>query len=231
VYARGHYRDLLASFSGSMLLTGRHGSSEVGYIDPTVLTGEQDNRLLLLAGRSWRVTEVEWSKRIVWLEPAREGGKARWMGGARSLGRDVCQAIRTVLASGAPPIVTLSQRARAALSSLTDELPMTLGAHFVMARSDAAPVRTWTFAGTRANRTWAHQASVGGQKVRFDAMSVHAPASLLADAAPGQLTLTDAEIATFAESVKFAECVPRGLLTRTIVARNFESPIRWEPTP
>jgi len=41
--------------------------------------------------------------------------------------------------------------------------------------------------------------------------------------------LTDAEIATFAESVKFAECVPRGLLTRTIVARNFESPIRWEP--
>ena len=224
VYARGHYRDLLASFSGSMLLTGRHGSSEVGYIDPTVLTGEQENRLLLLAGRSWRVTEVEWSKRIVWLEPAREGGKARWMGGARSLGRDVCQAIRTVLASGAPPIVTLSQRARAALSLLADEMPMTLGTHFVMARSDAAPVRTWTFAGTRANRTWAHQASVGGHKVRFDAMSVHAPASLLADAAPGQLTLTDAEIANFAESVKFAECVPQALLKRTIVARNFENP-------
>jgi ATP-dependent Lhr-like helicase len=231
VYARGHYRDLLASFSGSMLLTGRHGSSEVGYIDPTVLTGEQDNRLLLLAGRSWRVTEVEWSKRIVWLEPVREGGKARWMGGARSLGRDVCQAIRTVLATGAPPIVTLSQRARAALSSLADELPVSVGTHFVMARSDAPQLRTWTFAGTRANRTLAHQASAGGQKVRFDAISIQAPASLLADALPGQLTLTDAEIATFAESVKFAECVPRGLLTRTIVARNFESPIRWEPTP
>jgi ATP-dependent Lhr-like helicase len=54
-------------------------------------------------------------------------------------------------------------------------------------------------------------------------MSVHAPASLLADAAPGQLTLTDAEIATFAESVKFAECVPRGLLKRTVLARNFEN--------
>lgn len=226
LYARGHYRDLLASFSGSMLLTGRHGSSEVGYIDPTVLTGEQDHRLLLLAGRSWRVTEVEWSKRIVWLEPAREGGKARWIGGARSLGRDVCQAIRTVLATGAPTIVTLSLRAQAALRVLTDELPMSLGTHFVVARSDAATVRTWTFAGTRANRTWAHQASVGGQKVRFDAMSIRAPASLLTDAAPGQFTLTDAEIATFAESVKFAECVPQGLLTRTIVARNFELPLR-----
>ena len=223
VYARGHYRDLLASFSGSMLLTGRHGSSEMGYIDPTVLTGEQDNRLLLLAGRSWRVTEVEWSKRIVWLEPAREGGKARWMGGARSLGRDVCQAIRTVLATGAPRIVTLSLRAQAALRALGEELPMSPGASFLVTRSDVAPTRTWTFAGTRANRTWARQASVSGQKVRFDALSVHAPPSLLTSAAQGQLTLTDAEIATFAESVKFAECVPQGLLTRTIVARNFEA--------
>lgn len=222
VYARGHYRDLLASFSGSMLLTGRHGSSEVGYIDPTVLTGDQPNRLLLLAGRSWRVTQVEWSKRIVWLEPAREGGKARWMGGARSLGRDVCQAIRTVLATGELPIVVLSQRARAALRVLAEELPVSSGTHFMAARADAAQVRTWTFAGTRANRTWAYQASVGGQKVRFDALSVQAPASLLIDAVPEQLTLSDAELATFAESVKFAGCVPPLLLSRTIIARNFE---------
>jgi ATP-dependent Lhr-like helicase len=54
-------------------------------------------------------------------------------------------------------------------------------------------------------------------------MSVHAPASLLIDAAQRQLTLGDEEISTFAESVKFAECVPRGLLTRTIVSRNFET--------
>lgn len=62
-------------------------------------------------------------------------------------------------------------------------------------------------------------------------MSVYAPASLLTDLAQGQLTLTDAEIAPFAESVKFAECVPKRLLTRTIVARNFGPPIRREPTP
>ena len=222
-YARGHYRDLLASFSGSMLLTGRHGSSEIGYIDPTVLTGEHEERVLLLAGRSWRVTAVDWSKRLVWLEPASEGGKARWMGGARSLGRDVCQGIRTVLASGAPTIVTLSQRAHTALRGLSDELPMSSGTQSVVARSDGAATRTWTFAGTRANRTWARQASAGGQKVRFDAMSVQAPAALMTPLAPGPLTLTDAEIATFAESIKFAGCLPRGLLARTIIARNFEA--------
>jgi len=221
-YARGHYRDLLASFSGSMLLTGRHGSSEVGYIDPSALTGEQDNRLLLLAGRSWRVTEVDWTKRIVWLEPAQQGGKARWMGGARSLGRDVCQAVRTVLAAGAPSIVNLSQRARAALSDLSEELPMSLGTNFVVVRSATTQVRTWTFAGTRANRTLAHQASTGGQKVRFNAMSVFAPHSLLTNTEQPTLTLTEAEIASFAESVKFAKCVPQNLLTRTITARLFD---------
>ena len=222
-YARGHYRDLLASFSGSMLLTGRHGSSEVGYVDPTVLTGQQDDRLVLLAGRSWRITEIEWSRRVVWLEPAREGGKARWMGSPRSLGRDVCQGIRTVLTSGAPAIVTLSQRARAALRELAEDLPMSPGTHFVTVRQDTMRPRTWTFAGTRANRTLAHQASAGGQKVRFDAVSVHAPAALLIEPAPGPLTLTDIELATFAESVKFAECVPRGLLARTILAREFQT--------
>lgn len=222
IYARGHYRDLLASFSGTMLLTGRHGASEVGYIDPTVLTGEKDNRLLLLAGRSWRVTEVDWSKRIVWLEPAAEGGKARWMGGARSLGRDVCQAIREVLATGTPSIVHLSHRAKSALQGLTEELPMSPGTHFVVTRSDAGLARTWTFAGTKANRTMAHYASVGGQKARFDALSVQAPAATLTDEPQAPLTLTDAEIGPFAESVKFFECVPKDLLRRTITARNFD---------
>lgn len=222
VYSRGHYRDLLASFSGSMLLTGRHGASEVGYIDPTVLTGEKDSRLLLLAGRSWRVTEVDWSKRIVWLEPAAEGGKARWMGGARSLGREVCQAIREVLATGAPTIVTLSHRAKNALQGLIEELPISPGTNFVVTRSDAGLARTWTFAGTKRNRTMAHHASVGGQKVRFDSMSVNAPAAMLVDASLATLTLTDSETGAFADAVKFFECVPTDLLKRTITARNFE---------
>lgn len=224
-YARGHYRDLLASFSGSQLLTGRHGTAEVGYIDPTVLNGEQDERLLLLAGRSWRVTDVDWSKRTVWLEPAAGGGKAHWMGGTRSLGREVCQGIRSVLANGTSPTITLSRRARAALQAISDEIPVSSESNFVMSRSDAAPVQTWTFAGTRANRNLARQASAGGTKVRFDALSVQAPVAALTSMQPEPFDLTDAENATFRESIKFADCVPRQLLSRMIIARNFEAAV------
>ena len=221
-FGRGHYRDLLASFSGSMLLTGKHGSAEVGYIDPTVLTGEQENRLILLAGRSWRVTGIEWSRKTVWLEPAKEGGKARWMGGARSLSREVCQGIRAVLAEGASSSVTLSQRAKAALKFLQDDMSISSGTHFIASRPDESTVRTWTFAGTRANRTFARNAAGVGSKVKFDALSVQAPASLL-ESAPGTwITLTDDELAVFAETIKFSSCLPKSLLAETVVARAFE---------
>lgn len=228
-FARGHYRDLLASFSGSPLLTGRHGAAEVGYIDPTVLTGEQPERLLLLAGRSWRVTAVEWSKRTVWLEPAAEGGKARWMGGARSLGSEVCQGIRSVLASGASPAITLSRRAQAALLAMVDEIAMSTGTNFVMSRDDSGSMRTWTFAGTRANRTLARQASSGGAKVRFDALSLQAPVAALHTPLPEHIDLAGDEIAAFRESIKFADCVPEEFLSRMIAARNFE--VSGESTP
>jgi ATP-dependent Lhr-like helicase len=185
------------------------------------VTGERNERLLLLAGRSWLVTAVDWSKRIVWLEPAREGGKARWIGTARSLGHDVCQGIRSVLASGAPPNVTLSRRAQAALLLLSEEIPMSVGSHFVVSRTADGPERTWTFAGTRANRTWAHQASLSGKKARFDALSVQAPPTFMFSTAP--VTLTEDEATSFSESIKFADCVPRKLLFRMIISRYFEA--------
>jgi ATP-dependent Lhr-like helicase len=222
-YGRGHYRDLLASFSGSMLLLARHGSNDVGYIDPAVLAGEHDHRLLLLAGRSWRVTAIEWPKRIVWLEPASAGGLARWMGSPRSLGPDICRAIRTVLATGAPEIVTLSQRAKAALLALAEHMPVSPEDHVVTVDADTPNALTWTFAGTRANRTSAHLASAGGKKIRFDALSVQMPASLIVGVRGQPFTLTDTQVANFAETIKFSGCVPQGLLTRTILAREFDA--------
>ncbi|MET3181713.1 UNVERIFIED_ORG: ATP-dependent Lhr-like helicase [Variovorax guangxiensis] len=221
-FGRGHYRDLLASFSGSQLLTGKCGSAEVGYIDPTVLTGEEPQRLLLLAGRSWLVKEIEWSRRTVWLEPAKEGGKARWMGGARSLSKEVCQGIRAALVGEAPPAVHLSQRGKIELAVLTEELALSSDAHF-MSRVEGTQTRTWTFAGTKENRTYARAAASGGTRVKFDALSVQAPAAALISKEEGEtaVQLTDEELVTFAEGIKFASCIPLGLLGRTIVARMF----------
>ena len=219
-FGRGHYRDLLASFSGAQLLTGRCGAAEVGYIDPTVLTGDEPKRLILLAGRSWLVKEIEWSKKTVWLEPTKEGGKARWMGGARSLSWEVCQGIRAALVEGAAPNVHLSLRGKNELGALTEELALSPDAHF-MPRPEGTLTRTWTFAGTKQNRTHARAAANGGTRVRFDALSVQAPAAALTREGDTSVHLSDEEQAKFAEGVKFAACIPSALLCRTIVARMF----------
>lgn len=221
-FGRGHYRDLLASFSGAQLLTGRCGSAEVGYIDPTALTGEDPQRLLLLAGRSWLVKEIEWAKKVVWLEPAKEGGKARWMGGARSLSREVCQGIRAALVGSEPTVAYLSQRGRVELASLREELALSPDAHF-MSRTEGSLMRTWTFAGTKQNRTYARSASSGGARIKFDALSVQAPAAALMnkDGNSTDIALTDEELRTFAEGIKFAACVPTHMLRRTVAAQFF----------
>lgn len=221
-FGRGHYRELLASFSGAPLLTGRYGAAEIGYIDPSALVGNRDDRLLLLGGRSWRVMEVDWSKKTVWLEPASEGGKARWLGGARSLRRPVCQGIRTVLAGELPSNVILSQRARAQLEVLSEATPMSSGSHYVVSRPAVGPVRTWTFAGTRANRTLARAASSGASVVRFDGLSLEASIEAIPLQLPDRIDVTEAELVAFRDSIKFSECVPPELLSRMIAARFFE---------
>ena len=221
-FGRGHYRELLASFSGTQLLTGRFGSAEVGYIDPTVLTGDEPTRLILLAGRSWLVREIEWSKKIVWLEPAKEGGKARWMGGARSLSREVCQGIRAALVANELTAARLSERGKIELHAVQEELALSSDAHF-MSRGEANLARTWTFSGTMQNRTYARIAGKGRGRVKFDALSVQAAADDFMGIASSDtdLTLTSGELEVLSEGVKFAHCVPTDLLQATIAARMF----------
>jgi ATP-dependent Lhr-like helicase len=95
-----------------------------------------------------------------------------------------------------------------------------------MFRLDGEKARTWTFAGTKENRTYARTAAHGGTRVKFDALSVQAPAAALQGGLnPGSaFQLTPEEQATFAEGIKFATCVPSQLLCRTILARYFVLP-------
>lgn len=220
-YGRGHYRDLLASFSGSTLLTGRHGSSEVGFIDPTALTGEKEDRKILLAGRSWQVTDVDWSKRIAWLEPAKEGGKARWLGGARSLSQDICQAIKSVLAGNAIDNVYLSKRSKDVLQYLMDELPVDLSADFLVMQNDLNQPRIWNFAGTNINRTLSMNASNVGQKIKFDALSIYAPLDTVSNAKGENLILLETDISALSKGTKFSDCIPFYLLEKMVKTRLF----------
>ena len=226
-FGRSHYKDLLATFSGAQLLLGRFGNMEVGYIDPTMLTGEKQDRLILLAGKSWRITEVDWKRRTVWLKPAKEGGKARWKGTGRTLSREIAQGILRALREGTQGPTVISKRASLQIEQILEEVPDTgsVGT-LAVTRSESGGARLWTFGGTRANRTIAKQIQSLVEVRRIDAIGVDLknpidPSQLNAGVLEAAIQYSSDEIKDLAKSIKFSECLPASLLVEIIRKRQF----------
>lgn len=153
---------------------------------------------------------------MAWLEPVREGGKARWIGGGREFSADLAQAIRTVLEKGEVTHVTLSKRAITALEDIRDSIPSTVEAVQVV-----SPVRykVWTFAGSAANRTrMLHETTRGTYK--FDGLSVdyrRDPHIEPQNWSPRHID--EKALIELAKSIKFNEMLPIDYALKTIRQR------------
>jgi ATP-dependent Lhr-like helicase len=171
VWGGGHYCDLMATFTGANLLTARHGAAEIGLLDPTILAGQKTGVVsVLLAGKSWEVREIDWRRRLVWLEPGPGGGRARWMGSGRSMSSELAASIRKVLHTGEVGSAAMSRRAGEALERLRDEIPV--GAeNLPMQQISDDRYRVWTYAGTTVNRTLLLSGRQEGA-VRCDGLSI-----------------------------------------------------------
>ena len=83
-FGRRHFMGLMAVFTAPPEFTVLHGRNEIGRIDPVLLIDWVEGpRLLLLGGRSWRVTWTDWKRRRCFVEPAESGGRARWLTSVR----------------------------------------------------------------------------------------------------------------------------------------------------
>ena len=154
------------------------------------------------------MTAIEWSKRTVWLEPARK--VARLAGWARPQPGPRCLPGHSDRTRRGAFDLRHAVPARASAAGVQEAgVDIPAGTHLVSSRVNGASIRTWTFAGTRANRTYALCAEMTGNKVRFDALSVQAPVSALTAVTSEGVALTDDELAAFAEAVKFSGCLPR----------------------
>ncbi|MER0482647.1 DEAD/DEAH box helicase [Streptomyces sp. Edi2] len=154
-----HFMDLTAVFAAAPEFTVLTGRTLIGTTDPALLTDEiVGPRRLLLAGRSWQVTYIDWSRRRCFVEPVDGGGRARWGGGsfARGASYELSQAAREVLLGATPP-VALTRRAEGALTQARQgcsELVHPGGTVIVRGGRDTN-TRWWTWGGFRANATLA----------------------------------------------------------------------------
>ncbi|GGP99734.1 DEAD/DEAH box helicase [Streptomyces roseolilacinus] len=156
-FGRRHFIELTASFTAPPQFTVLSGRTEIGRTDPTVLTEERPGpRRLLLGGRSWQVTYIDWTRKRVFVEPVDGGGIAKWMnGGVAGLSYSLTRAMREVLLGTDPP-VALTRRAEACLTEQREtDAPDTVHPGGTLITRVGSDVRWWTWAGYRANATLA----------------------------------------------------------------------------
>ncbi|MFD7603154.1 DEAD/DEAH box helicase [Streptomyces mirabilis] len=154
-FGKRHFIELTASFTAPPQFTVLSGRTEIGRTDPSVLTEQRPGpRRLLLGGRSWQVTYIDWLRKRVFVEPADGGGIAKWMnGGIAGLSYALTRAMREVLLGTDPP-VSLTRRATACLTEQRDsDAPDTVHPGGTLITRVGKDVRWWTWAGYRANAT------------------------------------------------------------------------------
>lgn len=161
-FGRRNFMDLTAVFTAPPQFTVLHGRDEIGRTDPSVLVENVSGpRLILLAGHTWRVTWIDWTRRRCLVEEAEGRGRARWltptMGG---ISFALARAMRDVLL-GADPDVRLTKRAVTALAEVReDNLSRVHPGGTVLFADAVGDLCWWTWAGYRANATL--KATLGG---------------------------------------------------------------------
>ena len=152
-YGRRHFLELLSIFSAPPEVRVWHGKDEIGSVDPAVLAGRSDGpRTIALAGRSWRVTHVDWARRRAWVETTDQAGSVRWSGTPQPLSAVLCDAMRHVLLGDELVGVRLTRRAVDRLATLRERMGHLVDQErTVLVRDEPSRVRWWTWAGGRAN--------------------------------------------------------------------------------
>ena len=226
-FGRRHFMGMTAVFTAPPQFTVLEGRREIGRADPSLLTDKVEGpRLLLLAGRSWRVTWIDWTRQRCFVEAVDRGGRARWhTGGAGGAGFALSRSVRDVLLGDDPP-VQMTARAEKVLADVRSTEMTTVHPGGLVIAARGADLRWWTWAGYRANATLAATLSdlVDGVQ-RFDDTSIRLRSDLTVERwqagsadASERLCLPEVDDRAL-EGLKFSEALPRRLAVATLAAR------------
>jgi len=200
------------------------GREHLGSIDRGSFAAPGETETVIsLAGRSWKLREIDWSGSKIFVEPAVYGGKSRWLGSGRPYGFELCQEVRRVLTSETR-FPFLSRRAEAALEEARAEHHWLKPDAIVLrrnARGDES--EWWTFAGRKANEqlsklldeTATMQNNADNFSLRFK--TPVSPERLVEALNALQSMSADERIPTSDENpdeLKFSECLPFSALRR-----------------
>jgi ATP-dependent Lhr-like helicase len=199
------------------------GRTDLGSIHPLALTPPRDGEasVILLAGRSWRVIDVDWPRRRVSVAAAPGEGRARWLGGGRPASYFLCRSAEAVVA-GADSGCQLSRRAASKLEQIREQLCFVEGTKIPIVDNGQDNFRIWTFGGGLTNAALAE--ALPGPTARSDdfCISVKALSSTAAIDAFSKLDalhIGPSISSALIGELKFTSCLPEKIAASTIGAR------------
>ena len=228
-FGRRHFMELMAVFTAAPEFTVCSGREEVGSVGDDALLADTAGaaRVLLLAGRAWLVTHVDWKRRRCYVEATDLPGQAKWGGQPGGLSYAITRGMRDVLLGADPPGVGLSKRATAMLGDLRLHHSSYVDEHgTVLRRSHNGDVHWWTWAGMAANRTLHASLEVVDPKQRLgDRVLRLRPGTDLREAAA---ELRGSKVADLIDpavdhsalrGLKFSAALPEAMARETIAGR------------
>jgi ATP-dependent Lhr-like helicase len=223
-YGRRNFRELLSVFTAPPLFKVVCGRKELGFVHESTFFSRDDRpSILLLAGRCWKTTHLDWRRRIAHVEPTDQRGKSRWLGRGQFLSYSVCQAIREILAADLEE-PNWSRRATSQIGGLRQAFPWVRTDSTALVRHADGEVRWWTFAGGVGNTILSHQFERSGEtesdnvSIRLDGNpSIEELEARIQSLGPDQVVPVPDRNAT--EKLKFSEVLPRALADEVFRSR------------
>jgi ATP-dependent Lhr-like helicase len=231
---RQHFMELLSVFTFPPVFSVLHGRVEIGLVPNETITARPTGRaaggpaVLVLAGRSWAIAQIDWGRRVVQVEPIDAPGVARWSGNAQPLGAVIARGVRQVLLGSNPSGVILSQRAGERLAQLRAEHSWVRSHTTSLVIDTRGRARWWTFAGWRANLWLARAATdlrhdvaaIDDLTIALDSgTTLEQLHQAVLDATEKPIDLTSWVTAEAVDGLKFSDCLPPSLAAEVIARR------------
>jgi ATP-dependent Lhr-like helicase len=230
-----NFMELFSVFTSPPEFVVYFGRQHLGSVHQSTFIARNEGPIRLsLAGRAWRVEEINWPDRTVLVTPEQERGISRWLGLGRPLSFELCRKIRTVLASG-DRYEYLSRRATEALAEAREEFSW-LRPDAICVRVSAGEDRTeiWTYAGQNVNAALSNALTqIAGRASTADNFRLRMNEVVPADQIQrwfsemrklGPMPPAIRDLSVLLDRLKFRKCLPDQMAERMLSARTMPGP-------
>ena len=223
-----NFMELFSVFTSPPMFKIFWGKQEIGEVHELTFAVRDDGPcVLVLGGRSWQTTYIDWPRKKAYVEPSDVGGRSRWISDAQPLSYELCRSMASVLASVEIP-VWLSTRGKKIFNDLRENYEWLSDEKSTLILDQDGGAVWWNFAGKLVNSALKDSLACTADRVVAENEciifhGVNIPEKLGSDLNSLMKFSEEAPIVlleeSFVQELKFSECLSQLEIDRELAER------------